>query len=654
MKKITKRLLMIVALAAATLASPALAQQQRPPIAEISAAVVNLVDNNHVSLSSGKVELSLPLLKFGDVAFTPYAVNGYFWESHIADDNYGRVIPCMPLPNVAGSDPSAAYMVSGECAASTASTTIQAVYGEQRASFYVSPSTGAWVPEKADGETFTDTNNGYCTWTQRDGTQIIYYAYHQSAGAPCQSENIYRVIYPDGRVADYYYYGTISNSSQNPLLSIATSDGYLLQYNYSGTPTLGSETSVTGINRAFQACSPTTSCSTAGWPTATLSWANKPISPAENMPWINNYNGSLHYVLTGVSSKREQHVLEMDSDFRIISYQPPGATQPKYNYTLCSMFPASNNVYPLQNCGYSSWSLILPNQVQQYFVDEVHTVNKEGLTWSYGTETDLNFSYPQWTRYQHSSTSPTGTSKSLVGSQSPDMIGNPLTMGPIGSFTDEDGTAYGFTNSVANQLSSVSKSSFATNYVYDAWGNITSETTVPYQGSGSISRSATYDGNCTAATLVTCTKPTSVTDPNNNTTHFTYDPIHGGVLTETDPAVNGITPQKRYTYVQRYPWYLNSGGTMTRATRPVWVLNTESHCRTSAPAAGGTGCTAANDEVVTTYDYGPDSGPNNLLVRGQTVTTAGVTRRSCVGHDKYTNKIWEQAANANASSCPAY
>ena len=94
---------------------------------------------------------------------------------------------------------------------------------------------------------------------------------------------------------------------------------------------------------------------------------------------------------------------------------------------------------------------------------------------------------------------------------------------------------------------------------------------------------------------------------------------------------------------------------MTKETRPVWVLNTESHCLNSAPSPSGVGCTAANDEVVTTYDYGPNSGPNNLIVRGQMVSHAGANRRICTGHDEYTNKIWEQTRNANASlPCPAY
>jgi hypothetical protein len=262
MKRLAKLLLAIIGILATAFASPVLAQQSSTPLVTLTTPVVNLVDENHVSLVSGKFELSIPLLNFGDVSFEIHTVNGHLSETQPEDNNQGKVITCLDALNLPSSSSGAAYSETGECSSSIANPTIQAVYGSQRASFYLS--NGIWLPEKADGEAFTDTNNGYCTWTQRGGTQIVYYAYHQSSGAPCQSGNIAKIVYPDGRVADYSYYGTISGATRSPILSIATSDGYFLQYNYPATPTFGGESSVTAINRAFQACSPTTSCSTTG------------------------------------------------------------------------------------------------------------------------------------------------------------------------------------------------------------------------------------------------------------------------------------------------------------------------------------------------------------------------------------------------------
>jgi hypothetical protein len=132
---------------------------------------------------------------------------------------------------------------------------------------------------------------------------------------------------------------------------------------------------------------------------------------------------------------------------------------------------------------------------------------------------------------------------------------------------------------------------------------------------------------------------------------FTYDSVHGGTLTETLPAdANGIRPQKRYTYVQRYAWYLGPGGVMTRSTEPIWLLATESYCRTGA--ASGAGCAISGDEVVTTYDYGPDSGPNNLWPRGTVVTADGQSLRTCYAYSKFGDKISETKPRAGLAVCP--
>ncbi|MEA3030032.1 MAG: hypothetical protein QOG13_1357, partial [Sphingomonadales bacterium] len=86
---------------------------------------------------------------------------------------------------------------------------------------------------------------------------------------------------------------------------------------------------------------------------------------------------------------------------------------------------------------------------------------------------------------------------------------------------------------------------------------------------------------------------------------------------------------------------------------PVWLRTATSSCRTSAatgnPAAP---CASAGDEVRTQYDYGPDSGPNTLLLRGQTVSADGVTLRTCYGYDTFGRRISETQPLANLASCP--
>lgn len=187
---------------------------------------------------------------------------------------------------------------------------------------------------------------------------------------------------------------------------------------------------------------------------------------------------------------------------------------------------------------------------------------------------------------------------------------------------------------------------------YDGRGNRTEVRRVAKGGSGlaDIVSGATFPSTCVSR--IYCNKPLTKTDSNGNTTTYIYDATHGGVLTETGPAVGGVSPQKRYEYAQRYAWVKNSAGTAyVQAPTPVWVMTRERYCRTTAPS--GASCAGgAADEVVTDYDYGPDSGPNNLLVRGVAVTADGQTLRTCNGYDPQGRKISETKAAANLSVCP--
>lgn len=187
-------------------------------------------------------------------------------------------------------------------------------------------------------------------------------------------------------------------------------------------------------------------------------------------------------------------------------------------------------------------------------------------------------------------------------------------------------------------------------FEYAAYNNLTGTRKVAKAGSGlpDITEGRAYAG----ITPTSRAKPTSTTDGRGNVTNFTYDPTHGGVLTAAGPAnANGVQPVTRSGYVQRYAWLADGAGGYTPASTPVWLLAREKICRTSATS--GDACSGgAGDEIVTAYDYGPDAGPNNLLLRGVTVTADGVTRRTCYGYDKLGNRISETKPRAGLASCP--
>lgn len=158
---------------------------------------------------------------------------------------------------------------------------------------------------------------------------------------------------------------------------------------------------------------------------------------------------------------------------------------------------------------------------------------------------------------------------------------------------------------------------------------------------------------CNATSEKLCNKPITQVDGRGNQTDYTYDAAHGGALTMTLPAgANGIRPQTRYEYAQRYALVKNSSGVYVNASSPIWVKTRERFCKTTA-ASGQTCVGGATDEVITDYDYGPTSGAaNNLLLRGVAVTADGVTRRSCYSYDANGRKLSETQPAANLVTCP--
>jgi RHS repeat-associated protein len=202
---------------------------------------------------------------------------------------------------------------------------------------------------------------------------------------------------------------------------------------------------------------------------------------------------------------------------------------------------------------------------------------------------------------------------------------------PLQSFTDAEGAK--------------------TELAYDGNRNIVRAVRHAKPGStlADIVTTATFD----TAHAKSASKPLTMTDARGNTTTYTYAPEHGGVLTETQPALNGVTPQKRYSYVQRTVWVANGAGGYGAAGPPVWLLASVSTCKAGNPASSGTGCAlGASDEVVTAYDYGPDAGPNNLLLRGTVVDPGGLNLRTCFAYDAQGNKASETRPRAGLAICP--
>ncbi|WP_233503315.1 hypothetical protein [Sphingomonas psychrotolerans] len=201
---------------------------------------------------------------------------------------------------------------------------------------------------------------------------------------------------------------------------------------------------------------------------------------------------------------------------------------------------------------------------------------------------------------------------------------------------------------VSDRIASVEPSGIRREFEYGVSHNLTKVTVHPKIGAGlpDITMSATYD--CT--NYLICNKPQTVTDANGNISRYTYDAAHGGVLTEMGPGVGGLSPLNRYVYSQRRAWISNGAGGYVPSATSVWLLSEVHTCRNGATTNAGC-ATGASDEVVTTYDYGPDAGPNNLLLRGKVETADGVSLRSCYQYDVTGNRIAETSPRAALAQC---
>jgi YD repeat-containing protein len=185
---------------------------------------------------------------------------------------------------------------------------------------------------------------------------------------------------------------------------------------------------------------------------------------------------------------------------------------------------------------------------------------------------------------------------------------------------------------------------------YDGSRNVTEVRRKSKPGSGlsDIVTAATY--NCAVA--VNCTKPVTMTDAKGGVTSYSYDTVHGGLLTEMQPApvAGGARPLKLRTYVQKYAYILN-GGSLIAAGTPVWVPATETVCQTVAGSSTPI-CDGGALQTVTTYEYGADGTAHNLLLRGVAVTADGQTLRTCYSYDVNGRRISETKPAANLGVCP--
>lgn len=149
----------------------------------------------------------------------------------------------------------------------------------------------------------------------------------------------------------------------------------------------------------------------------------------------------------------------------------------------------------------------------------------------------------------------------------------------------------------------------AVHLTYDARGNVIKTAWQAKPGSTTLpdlETTATYAVSCTSN--VACNKPLTTTDPNGNTTDYSWDTTHGGLLSVTLPAPSSgaVRPQTRFSYSSLNARYHNTATTYVNGSAIIMPVST-SACVT------GSSCASTTDEIKTTLAYPSSSTPNNLL-----------------------------------------
>jgi len=426
-------------------------------------------------------------------------------------------------------------------------------------------------------------------FTDRDGTRYTF----GSASGSAPYNHLVKIEHPDGSTEDITYANSV------PKL-IVSNRGYAIVLDSDGA---GRVTAACGFNLTQNVVATSTTCAGAALKTSYTYDGNGRLATFTD-------------VLGNVST---------------ISYAAQAATA-----VTCITLPGSSTC-PVTNT-YNTASGRTQQVASQTMAD--------GSSWQFTTTAvylSRQDSDPDNTGYSATMTAPdTGVTRfgfngvGLIAYTDPDNRTTTQAYGGAGSSTLASAT-----------LPEGNKVQFALNSQKVDAGKIWSAK--PGSGLADISTGVkTFPSTCT--NRITCNQPLTVTDPNGNVTSYTYDQTHGVVLTKTSPADStGVSAVTRFAYVQRYAWISNGAG-YVHASVPVWLLAEERTCRTSATVAGA--CAAGvSDEVVTSYDYGPDSGPNNLLLRGLIITADGTSRRTCYGYDWRGNRIFETRPRAGLAVC---
>jgi hypothetical protein len=626
-----------------------------------------------VNIQTGRLMLEATDLKFGPFEFIRY----YGTDLPFLDDNL-HVLGAASSTSLGTYGWNHIYnegIYSGNCTQTnapscspkTSAAYYEVVVDRKKYWFTLNNSNGTtyYYDLATEGASLTLTNGQYI-FVDRSGTQFTFSNYPAGAPAALRNSNtnypnqgLQSAVYPDGRRLDYVY------NSIGQLVNVVSNLGYAVVMDYD---VHGNASHVCGYNLSTSTVSGSTTCANSIYK-ATYSYdstGNILTSVTDNLGHVVGYSNASAYYTGGGT---------------------PAAT----NYLGCVTLADSSQCELTMGYGVQSYDAPLPSGQQStlsYGNDQVRSqTTANGNIWKYSysgpaepcTGTNCRVGTVNWYssgRTYSYMTDPLGNNSSATydfslavfvntpsGSTTYKYNGNQLvfSMLPLGNsfYLTRDNRenllqSYEFPKGTGTPVGSDGNG--GSEPIYVASFACCLQTTVSPLPAGTITTenntfpSDVSYANCFATTPKICNKPTSKVDANGNETDYTYDTISGNVLTETGPAVNSIRPQTRYSYVQRTAWTLSGSGGYIQNAYPIWLLASKSVCKTGAAGASG-GCAIAGDEVITTYDYGGNQGPNNLLLNGEVADSSGLALRTCYRYDTLGNKISQTTPRSGLTTC---